>query len=229
VLVGVELVPLLRVVEPVAGPGPGHADDVGLGEREVAHGEQLHDLTGEVLVLLPGHVGGVVEVLEHRRVDRHPLDQVVVVPETAGPEELVLGDQLGDVDLVGAAHEVVVEEQHHPLDQRRRCRRHPLDPPLRRDDPALVAGERRIVDGGRTGHRWGSRRVEHPFHRGRPVGSGRERVDLGEGAPEAGAAEEVSGVAARDRHSSCDRPLPLPLEDGERYFNRSASYLARSA
>ena len=56
--------------------------------RAHAHGVQLHDLAGVVLVDVAGGVVGVVEVAQHRRVAQRRLQQVAEAAERVRPQRV---------------------------------------------------------------------------------------------------------------------------------------------
>ena len=111
-----------RVVEPVAGPRPGHRHHVGLGAALGPEGEDLEHLAAEVLLRIAGHVGRRCRgraASPGRR--RSPGARSWKSAQGVAPEQLVLADEEAEVlDLVGRAHEVAVPEQGQLLHEGRR-------------------------------------------------------------------------------------------------------------
>ena len=128
-----------------------------VGATVGAEAEQLHHLPPVVLVWRPLAVFGPVQPLQHRRVDRHRLEEVEEGAEAVGAEEIGLVDHLllfGDA--VDRGREPVVEDQRHPLDQRLVGSDHAVEPPEVAVAPdvgggdrvSFVVGRRRPAEGG---------------------------------------------------------------------------------
>ena len=149
---------------------------VGLGVVPRAHREQLHDLTGVVLVGRGHHRRIAIEVDEHRGIDGELLEQRAEVPQRVGAQQHVLVPHHEPAaDLVDARAEVRVPEPRHLLGEAH-CRiRHPQHPP----DGRLPALERR-----RRRKRWWRRR-EHLVERRRQT-TGVQRLDLSGCRPKRG-------------------------------------------
>ena len=100
----------------VARPRRRRRFDVGLGVVADAEQEQLEQLAAEVLVRRVLAVVGVVEVAQHRRLDRHRLGERPHVAEAAVAEQLVLLHHRPGVEhLAPLAAEVPVPEERHLL------------------------------------------------------------------------------------------------------------------
>ena len=200
VLGGVPPVGLGGRVVAVAGPGPGHRGDVGLGVVGPAQEEQLHQLPGEVLVRAAGHVRLVVEVQQHGRVDGHRLGQLVQVAEGQAAVGLDLLEDEPRVHLVDAAGEQAVPEQRHLLDDGRRRRRHPVHPVLHAGDPRRVPLVDAVVDlrGDGVGRRRGG--VEHPVDHRIPRRQGEEGLHRRCRRAEAGPSQQVPDIRAGEVH-----------------------------
>ena len=150
---------LARPVVAPAGQRPRLFADVVLavGAAVGAEGEQLHHLAAVVLVRRALAVFGPVQPLQHRRVDRHRLEEVEEGAEAGGAEEVGLVDHLllfGDA--VDRGREPVVEDQRHPLDQRLVGADHAVEPPEVVVAPGVGGGDRVavVVDRRRPGAGW---------------------------------------------------------------------------
>ena len=96
-----------------------------------AHGEQLHDLAGEVLVRRALHVHPGIEEGEHRRVLRDRDHELAEVAGGVAAEGLVLAQHLAEVaHLVLAGGEMAVPEQRHLLLERALGVEHAIRPPV---------------------------------------------------------------------------------------------------
>src|SRR4029450_9976190 len=123
--------------------------DVRFGERVDAHGEEVHQLTREVLLRFALHVGPAVEPYEHRRVLRHSDEEIPEVAEreltkkldlalhlirifarlcSHVPRAFVGAERTGDLAVRG--REVVVPEQRHLLLERTTGVDHSKEPAL---------------------------------------------------------------------------------------------------
>jgi hypothetical protein len=137
---------------PVAGQRARLFADVVLavGAAVGAEAEQLHHLAGVVLVRRALHVFVAVQPLQHRRVDRHRLEQVEERAEAVGAEEVRLIDHLlGFGDAAFGGREPVVEDERHPLDQRLVGADHAIQPPEVVVTPDVGGGDRVAVFFGR--------------------------------------------------------------------------------
>ena len=111
--------------------------DVRFGERADAHREELHQLTGKVLLRLRTEVGAAVEPHQHRGVLRNGNQQIPEVAERVLPQQLELSLKSGGVfgglgrkcprplrgiefagDLRVGRGEMVVPEERHLLLER---------------------------------------------------------------------------------------------------------------
>ena len=123
---------------------------LGVGAAVGAEAEQLHHLAGVVLVRRALHVFGAVQPLQHRRVDRHRLEQVEERAEAVGAEDVRLIDHLLRFRHAAfGGREPVVEDERHPLDQRLVGADHPVEPPEVVVAPDVGGGERVAVFVGR--------------------------------------------------------------------------------
>ena len=201
------------VHERVAGPCRRAGDHVGLGV--VAHAEQvqLEQLAAEVLVGRLLAVPVVVEVHQHRRLQRHALGERPVVAQCVGAVvRQLLVERVRPVHVVGLGREVPVPEQGHLLDDGRRRGGHAVVPrgaqtgePLRR----LVDGQ---VERRRPGVGGVGRRVEDLVDDRRELLTD-EGGDLGGVGVESRPAQQVGDVdvghghgAALPRHPLNTRP-----------------------
>ncbi len=132
--IGIELEQALALVERLAGRGQTRrigiqADaDPGQDARQLlhvllgiagahAHGVQLHDFAGVVLIDMAAGVAGVVQVAEHGRVAQGRLEQVAEPAERPGPDRpvLVIAHQDAHVGLLLVHVEMVHPEPGHLL------------------------------------------------------------------------------------------------------------------
>ena len=153
---------LRRPVVAPAGQRAGHLAHVvlGVGAAVGAEREQLHHLAGVVLVRVPPAVRRAVEEQQHRRIDRHGLEQIAEAAERHRAEQLVLVEHLLlAVDLVVGVGEPVVPDERHPLDELLVGAHHPIQPPAvivapavgRRERVAVAVGRVRPAQHGRAG------------------------------------------------------------------------------
>ena len=103
----------------VTGPRLRHRDDVGLGVVTDPDGEELHQLSGEVLVGAPRHVGLVVEVHEHGRALRRREQQTGEVVERECANHVAIIDRLEDADriLLMIDVEMIRPESDHAFEE----------------------------------------------------------------------------------------------------------------
>ena len=120
-----------QVHEIPAGEGARGLADVGLAVVADPHGEQLHDLAGEVLVRRALDVHAGVEERQHGRVPGDADQEIAEVPRPVPVEEVELQQHLAIVaHLVLIRREVAVPEERHLLFQRPVRRQHPVGPPV---------------------------------------------------------------------------------------------------
>ena len=175
-----------------------------VGAAVGAEAEQLHHLPPVVLVRRRLRVFGPVQPLQHRRVDRHRLEEVEEGAEAAGAEEVGLVDHLllfGDAG--GGGREPVVEDQRHPLDQRLVAADHPVQPPEVVVAPGVGGGDRLAFVVDRRGTVQGRRRRSAgsatgpprpaPSRRADPPGRRSARTRPGSAAAPPGRARTVPG------------------------------------
>ena len=128
-LVGIDHELQVHVVP--AGEGAGGLADVGLAVVAHAHGEQLHDLAGEVLVGRALHVHAGIEEGQHGRVFCHGDHQLTEIAGALRVEQLQLVEQLAVVAHLALVHgEMPMPEQRHLLLQRRIAGHHAVGPPV---------------------------------------------------------------------------------------------------
>ena len=207
--------PCLAVNTP-AGEGTRCFLDVLLRVVSLAQGEQLHHLTGEVLVGLALAVGSIVEIDHHRRIAGDVMQEAREVAQRMPAQQHVLPvHDLIVFDLLLARHEVVVPEQGHLLGERRRRGQHLGQPPSAQLQAlgygvaahclAVFVAHRfdcwwwndgLIHQGRRLGHRLGERAIEQPPCR-LFAGQDRETLHFRFAGCKAGAVQQVAcGVIA---------------------------------
>ena len=114
-----------------AGEGARRLADVMLRVVADAHGEQLHDFAGEILVRGTLHVHAGIQEGQHGRVLRDADQQGAEVAQALILEQLKLVQHLAVVaHLVFIGGEVAVPEQRHLLLQRARRGEHAVCPPV---------------------------------------------------------------------------------------------------
>ena len=164
---------------------------VRLGEVAGAHREELHQLSGVVLIGgLPGR-RPEVEVAEHPGVDGHLVEEVPEIAQRVVAPGLVLPIDEGvlEADLAVVAGEVAVPEERHPLCERGRAGEHLVDPPLLergdldRSGPAGLICPRKGRRLGRGGLDQARQRLLEavglsPLELGRPGAEGRPAEEL---------------------------------------------------
>ena len=117
-------------VDRPAGKGARRLADIGFAVLALAHGEQLHHLTREVLVRLALAITGRIKVNDHRRVLGRGVQQSGEVAQRMLAQQHVLPvHQLHVFDFLLAGDKVVVPEQRHAFQQRRRRGDHFRKPP----------------------------------------------------------------------------------------------------
>ena len=110
-----------------------------------AEREQLHQLTGVVLVDVPLGVVGAVEPQQHRRVARDAERELLERAERVAPQHRVLAQHQRGRRAVLAGGEPVVPDQRHALHERRLRADHAVQPPAVVVTPGVARRERAAV------------------------------------------------------------------------------------
>ena len=123
--------------------GAGRFTDVGFAKVADAERKQFHQFAGIVFIrhaLLALHR---VEPDHHRRVFRHPVQQLAEIAEHVAIDQVVLIHHVTGIEHFGVAGgEMIMPEQGQLFPERMRRIRHSIQPPFRRLRPVVDLADR---------------------------------------------------------------------------------------